>query len=66
MKNLFGGGMYDDKKDVQQKKVYSKLPDFYIENSQVYFDIAIGNPDDEKAHHWINLDLKSSHLICSC
>ena len=49
MKNLFGGGMYDDKKDVQQKKIYSKLPDFDIENSQVYFDIAIGNPDDEKA-----------------
>jgi len=45
---MFGGGMYDDKKDVVKKQVYSKLPDFDPENSQVYFDISIGDPSEEK------------------
>jgi tetratricopeptide (TPR) repeat protein len=44
MQGMFGGGMYEDKKDMVKKSVLSKLPEFDPENSQVYFDIEIGDP----------------------
>jgi hypothetical protein len=33
MKNLFGGGMYEDKKDVEARKVFSSLPQFDENNA---------------------------------
>lgn len=43
MKNMFSGGVYDDKKIAKQ--VFDKLPEFDINNAQTFFDIEIGHPE---------------------
>jgi hypothetical protein len=42
MKNMFSGGVYDDKEVA--KSIHDKLPDFEASNAQTYFDIEIGHP----------------------
>jgi hypothetical protein len=43
MKNMFSGGVYDDKEVAKQ--IFDKLPEFDAGNAQTFFDIEIGHPD---------------------
>ena len=45
MKAMFAEGLYEDKQDLKQKRVQTKLPDFDFQNVQTYFDIEIGEGD---------------------
>ena len=49
MKELFKKGVYTEKDDPKPKaKVFDSLPPFDPSNPQTFFDIEIGNPDEEK------------------
>lgn len=43
--DFFSGSLYSEKKDVKKtrkRRIYKKLPEFNPDNTQVFFDIAIG------------------------
>ena len=48
MKKMFSKGLYNEKSAVVKKTVHPRLPKFEASNPQTYFDIEIGNPEDEE------------------
>ena len=48
MKKFFAEGVYQEKELPKSVKNFEKLPAFDSENVQTYFDVEIGNEEDEK------------------
>ena len=48
MKKFFAEGVYSEKEIPKSVKNFEKLPAFDSENVQTYFDVEIGNEEDEK------------------
>lgn len=48
MAKFFSEGIYNEKKVVKSAQNFSALPKFEKDNAQTFFDIAIGNEDDEE------------------
>lgn len=57
MAAMFKQGIYNEKEKVNSLKVHDKLPAFDAENSQVFFDIEIGNEGDEKVSERVVFEL---------
>lgn len=57
MQKFFAQGVYNEKDGAKDIKVFDKLPDYYQENAQVFFEIAIGNEGDAEE------DLKGGKII---
>jgi len=49
--------LYNEKKEGKVAKKHDKLPTFTEENTQVFFDIEIGNEDDEKVKERVVFEL---------
>lgn len=47
MAAMFAEGFYNDKEAPKVAKTHTKLPDFDPENSQVFFDLAVGTEGEE-------------------
>ena len=47
MAKFFSEGIYNEKDEVKIKKRWNHLPKFNPANAQTYFDIQIGNEEDE-------------------
>lgn len=48
MKKFFAQGVYTEKETPKAVKNHDKLPTFDAENVQTFFDVEIGNAEDEK------------------
>jgi len=46
MKKFFSQGIYNEKEAVKIRNVFDKLPAFREDNSQVFFDLQIGEGDE--------------------
>jgi len=46
MAKFFSEGVYNEKVVAKASRVHPSLPKFDSENAQVYFDIEIGNPNE--------------------
>jgi len=66
MKNLFGQGLYNEKKEGKNAIKHDKLPRYEQENTHCFFDIEIAGEGDEKVKERVVFELFTKYLPETC